>query len=141
VLDAERPPGEQPRGPVEPAARDPGAPAEQDGVPCERARDVGGAELVVTVAVEPVRAFARVDRRVGIVEPPVREAGSLERHGIVVDAPDQRGRLLPRASRERFPRGGDDVTHGRSIARPVAFVVAAGLIPSRGLRAARTTLP
>ena len=89
---------EQPCGAVEPASRHRWAAAEEERVPRQSARDARRARRVVGGAVQAIGPLPCFERRVGVVEPPVRVPRSLERLRVVVDAADERERLLPRAA-------------------------------------------
>ena len=89
---------EQARGAVEPAARHRRPATEEERVPGQCACDTCCAGRVIGGAIEAVGALPRLERRVGVVEPPVRVGRRLERLRVVLDPGDERERLLPRAA-------------------------------------------
>jgi hypothetical protein len=91
---------EQPVGTLEPAARDRRSPAEVELVSRQPGRHAGGAGRVSALPVEPKRALACLEHRVGVVEPPRRPAQALEglRHLFVGERfLEGRARFLPSA--------------------------------------------
>ena len=106
---------EQASRPAEPAAGDRGPPAEQERVPGKRGRDARCTNRVTRGTIETVGPLAGCKRRVGIVQPPLRDPDPLEGVGIVVEPFEVLERLVPPPRRERLPASGA-IRHPPSIA-------------------------
>lgn len=96
---------EQRAGPLEPAAGDGVLAAEGPRVPGEPDGGAGGGGTVAAVAVQSVRALARVKDDVGEIEPPAGKPEPLESFRTLArgQRPLERGaRVAPRAPGERL---------------------------------------
>ena len=106
---------EQAMGAPEPAVRDRGGAVEVELVGGDPRRHAGGGRRVALGAVEPVRALARGEDRLRVVEPPGRPAQALERLRRLACALERRAGRLP-ASRPQL-RPAELAAHERIVAQ------------------------
>ena len=92
--------------PLEPSVRNGLFTAERGRIPGEPDRQTRRAHLIVTLAIQAVRALADVEHDVGLIEPPGREPQALERLGRFLDLQrriEREARRRPVAAGKRCP--------------------------------------
>ena len=98
-------PFQQPFRALEPAVRDRGISSKRPVVPVQQQRDPRRRGPVPSLAIQPIRFFARLEHACTIVEPPARGPEPLESLGTACRLErrfERAVRLFPGASRERF---------------------------------------